>query len=199
MRFSPTVNLKVVFLAAVFVCSLCAEPPAKPPAPNTNVTTTTIHEDSKATTEELTLPPAIEKAINTSNESIITTEKIEVQEATELTTKAPQTKPQPKPKAPAPVPVASKPKEEQIQKPEVVNLPIPEEINPAPPAPASSHNLTLLIVVVAVIGCYLCVHNKSKILGLIVEGRAGRGTSRRGGNARYRRLSTNDAEVESGL
>uniref|UniRef100_A0A915D498 Uncharacterized protein n=1 Tax=Ditylenchus dipsaci TaxID=166011 RepID=A0A915D498_9BILA len=47
---------------------------------------------------------------------------------------------------------------------------------------------------------YFLVHNKNKILGLLLEGRSGRRGSvgrRAGGNARYRRLSTADADSKS--
>ncbi|CAI2350790.1 unnamed protein product [Caenorhabditis sp. 36 PRJEB53466] len=45
-----------------------------------------------------------------------------------------------------------------------------------------------------IIAIYLLQHNKKRILGLMFEGRSGRGGSRRsGGNVRYRRLSQNES------
>ncbi|EGT40111.1 hypothetical protein CAEBREN_13247 [Caenorhabditis brenneri] len=44
-----------------------------------------------------------------------------------------------------------------------------------------------------VIAIYLLQHNKKKILGLMFEGRSGKGSRSRGGNVRYRRLSQNES------
>uniref|UniRef100_A0A1I7TUB7 Trans-Golgi network integral membrane protein 2 n=2 Tax=Caenorhabditis tropicalis TaxID=1561998 RepID=A0A1I7TUB7_9PELO len=44
-----------------------------------------------------------------------------------------------------------------------------------------------------IIAIYLLQHNKKKILGLMFEGRNGKGSRSRGGNVRYRRLSQNES------
>ncbi|CAO4374101.1 unnamed protein product [Caenorhabditis nigoni] len=44
-----------------------------------------------------------------------------------------------------------------------------------------------------IIAIYLLQHNKKKILGLMFEGRSGKGSRSRGGNVRYRRLSQNES------
>ena len=71
-----------------------------------------------------------------------------------------------------------------------------------------------LLVVLILVGCCLCFHNKNKILGLyfltlyasvfllsglIVEGRTARVHGRRATNVRYRRLNTDEASVEAGI
>ncbi|CAJ0931163.1 unnamed protein product, partial [Mesorhabditis belari] len=53
----------------------------------------------------------------------------------------------------------------------------------------------LFLLILVVIG-YLAVHNKRRLLALVLEGRSGRrGSISRGGNARYRRLSQNEHDV----
>ncbi|EFP08553.1 hypothetical protein CRE_15543 [Caenorhabditis remanei] len=44
-----------------------------------------------------------------------------------------------------------------------------------------------------IIAIYLLQHNKKKLLGLMFEGRSGRGSRSRAGNVRYRRLSQNES------
>ncbi|KAI1710908.1 trans-Golgi network integral membrane protein 2 [Ditylenchus destructor] len=69
----------------------------------------------------------------------------------------------------------------------------------------SGHVFTYLLIFGALLSVlYLVIHNKNKLLGMIIEGRSGRrpSVSRRAGNVRYRRLSTTDpgntADDESG-
>ncbi|KAI1706259.1 trans-Golgi network integral membrane protein 2 [Ditylenchus destructor] len=69
----------------------------------------------------------------------------------------------------------------------------------------SGHVFTYLLIFGALLSIlYLVIHNKNKLLGMIIEGRSGRrpSVSRRAGNVRYRRLSTTDpgntADDESG-
>jgi len=61
----------------------------------------------------------------------------------------------------------------------------------------SVHAMRYLVILGVLLGlCYVCLHNRNKILGLLVEGRTSRSAGRRsataGPNVRYRRLSQND-------
>uniref|UniRef100_A0AC35F2X5 Uncharacterized protein n=1 Tax=Panagrolaimus sp. PS1159 TaxID=55785 RepID=A0AC35F2X5_9BILA len=83
----------------------------------------------------------------------------------------------------------------------------PDDLNP-PKEPAEekeihpSHPGRILFLFIGfLILCYIIVHNKKRIMGLIIEGRGGRINGRRGGaNVRYRRLNNSeDAVVEGGI
>ncbi|KAE9554490.1 hypothetical protein FO519_002301 [Halicephalobus sp. NKZ332] len=65
---------------------------------------------------------------------------------------------------------------------------------------STSHTFqTLFILFLFIIGCYLCFHNRHKILGMVVEGRSGHRGRRSASGVRYRPLSTDEAAAESGI
>jgi len=109
--------------------------------------------------------------------------------------------PTPKPK---PVEPPKQNSESVTEKPKVVQTsknedkPDSDEFNNT--GTKSSHTFrTFFIFFIFVIGCYLCLHNRNKILGMIVEGRSSRRGRRSLSGVRYRPLTTDEAAMESGI